>query len=358
MENHERAKRRALWYCGGFTLVILLVVATAWNMARSAAIVEARRAYGRGELTVCLQHSLDHLQRQPWSQEAALLAAHCLSRLDYSEQAEPYYRRAGNLTINDLQIRAYGLVRGPHPERAIPVFNEILAGSPENVSAMRRLAALLLAQNEKEELLKLAERLENTAHGAVIGSFLRGVVYHNDKNRQQAVIAFSRVLELDPELEDMPLDHTLFWSHLADDLIGSGRIEEARSHLLKAVAKTPAPELLSRLGQTYFLQGSLDDAERWFREAAELAPADWVPHMNLAKVAIQRRNHEEALRQLSQARELAPRQYSVMYSLASVYRQLGRTDDANQIQDSLKKWRGRTTTTARNANGTWPRYAL
>src|SRR5262249_48934173 len=157
-----------------------------------------RRAYSRGDLAAGLKGALDHLDRQPWSREAALLAANCLSRLDYSDLAEPYYRRAGHLALSDLQVRAFALARGPRPELAIPAFYDILARSPENVTAMRRLAAVLLAQNKTEDLLELALRLDQIASGAVIGSTLRGVVYHNEKNSQQAVAAFERVLDLDP----------------------------------------------------------------------------------------------------------------------------------------------------------------
>ncbi len=52
----------------------------------------------RGELTSCLRDSLDHLGRRPWSRDAALLSAQCLSRLDFAADAEPYYRRAGRWT--------------------------------------------------------------------------------------------------------------------------------------------------------------------------------------------------------------------------------------------------------------------
>src|SRR5262249_9398351 len=128
-------------------LVLLgLSLLTAWNLTRSDALVEARRAEARGDLARGLQRALDHLVRQPWSHEAALVAARCLSRLDFADEAEEYYRRIGRLSLSDLQIRAYGLVRGPHPERAIPAYHEILERSPENVTAMRRLAAVLLAR--------------------------------------------------------------------------------------------------------------------------------------------------------------------------------------------------------------------
>ncbi len=265
---------------------------------------------------------------------------------------------ARHLSLNDLQIRAYGLVRSPHPERAIPVFNEILVRSPENLTAMRRLAAVLLAQNRTEELLKLAERLEHTSHGAVIGSTLRGVVHHNDKNPQQAVIAFKRVLELDPELREMPLARSLFWSHLADDLESSGRIDDARLALTQALEKTPDPSLLNRLGRISFLQGDLDQAERSFRQSAELAATQYEAYVELAKLAIQRHDRQEALRQLSQARALAPREQSVLYSLVSVYRQLGRTTEADQVQETLKQLREQAAQPDRAANRDWPRYAL
>jgi hypothetical protein len=44
---------------------------------------------------------------------------------------------------------------------------------------------------------------------------------------KQAVTCFERVLELDPELREMPLSRRLFWSHFADDLIAIHRINDA-----------------------------------------------------------------------------------------------------------------------------------
>jgi tetratricopeptide (TPR) repeat protein len=353
----EIRHRRGIGYAIPAILIALSAL-TVWNVTRSDALEAARRSYTRGDLAVCLQHSLDHLRRQPWSGEAALLAAHCLNRLDYAEQAEAYYQRSGALPLGDLQIRAYGLVRGRHPEHAIPVFKEILDRSPGNVSAMRRLAAVLLAENRTDELIELADRLDRTSDGAVIGSTLRGVAYHDDKNPQQAVVAFRRVLELDPELRQTPLARNLFWSHLADDLADSGRLEEARQVLTQALAKDPDPSLLNRLGQTCFLQGDLEGAERYFRQAADLAPTQYEAFVGLAKLAIQRQDRQEALKQLNRARELAPQGQSVLYSLVSVYRQLGRTAEADQVQQTLTHLREKTDSKSRRANAEWPRYAL
>lgn len=335
-----------------------LLFLTAWNLTASVALEKARQAYARGDMAGCLQLALDHLSRQPWSGEAALCAALSLSRLDYADQAEPYYRRAGRMGQSDLQIRAYGLARGPHPERAIPAYHEILSRWPENVTALRRLAAVELSQNHTEALLDLAERLDRIPNGAVIGTTLRGVVYHNDKNPQQAALAFERVLELDPQLAEMPLSRRLFWSHFAEDLVGSGRIDDARRYLTKALADGPDALLMNRLGRAYFLQGALDMAEHHFQQAKERDPADYAAYLNLGELALQRHRPDEALKYLNSARSLAPQHYSVLYSLSSLYRQLGQSAEAEGIEETLKQLRGKSAKTSRPANGQWPRYAL
>ena len=130
----------------------------------------------------------------------------------------------------------------------------------------------------------------------------------------------------------MPASRKLFWNQLADDLIECGRIEDAGRYLERALAAGPDAELIDLLGYTYFLRGDLDEAERYYHQAAESDPTFYGPHLNLAKLAIQRRRRDEALRELNQARLLAPRQYGVLYSLALLYRQLGQTAEADRVQ--------------------------
>jgi tetratricopeptide (TPR) repeat protein len=355
--NRFRLRRRRALFAFAFILVSLLIL-TGWNLTRSDEIVEARRAYSRGYFALCIGHALSHLRRQPWSREAALHVARSLSRLDYAEQAEPYFRRAGPLAPADQQIRAYGLARGPHPEHAIPLYHEILADDPENLTALRRLAAVQLAQHDTAALLELADRLGRLPNGAVIGQTLLGVVYHNDTNPQRAVACFERVIEQDPELREMPLSRQLFWSQLVEDLIACGRTDDASAVLIKALVNNPDAALLSRLGQIYFLQGRLEDAERSFRQAMEWNPSDYNPYLSLAKIALQRHQNDEALNYLNQAKLLAPDEYSVLYSLATTYQQLGRRTDAARVQETLSYLRSKSTSDVSGGKPSWPRHAL
>ena len=254
--------------------MIGLSVVTGWNLTRSDALAEAERAYARSRpgAAACSTRSTTSsdgpgaARRRCWRRGR-------LSRLDYAEQAEPYYRRAGRLSLDDQQIRAYGLVRGPHPERAIAGLpRDPPARSPDNVTAMRRLAAVLLAQNDKDQLLELADRLDRVPGGEVIGAMLRGTVYHNDQNPQMAVASFERVLQLDPELREMPASRKLFWNQLAADLVECGRIEDAGRYLEQALAAGPDAELINLARLHVFPPRGISTR----RSAATARPRRWT----------------------------------------------------------------------------------
>ena len=312
-------------------LVVLLIV-TGWAVTRSTSLEVARAAYSRGELVPALEASLDHLARRPWSRDAARVAALCLSRLDRASEAEPYYRRAGTLSLADLQIRAYGLVRGNHREQAIQAYQEILKKWPTNVMALRRLAAVQMTQSNDAEVLNLASRLIQVPEGAAIGYTIQGEVHHNQKNHEDAVASLERVLELDPELRLMPLPRRLFWGHLCFELMAMGRPADSRRYLHQALKDNPDAYLMHSLGLTYELEGAVDDAERCFRQAIEWDPRYFPPRLYLGKLELRRRNLDEALQHLRVALVLAPRNYDVIYTLGLAYRQRGDSVEAARFE--------------------------
>jgi tetratricopeptide (TPR) repeat protein len=340
------------------TVLFGMLLLTGWNLTRSTSLDEARRAYSRGTLVLALGGSLDHLSRQPWSRDASLIAALCLSRLDFASAAEPYYQSAGTLSLGDLQIRAYGLVRGNHREQAIQAYREILKRWPENVLAMRRLAAVQMTQSNDSEVLKLADRLVQIPDGAAIGYTLLGIVHHNQKNHEDAVAALERVLVLDPELRVMPLPRRLFWSHLVSELTAVGRPADSRRYLLQALKDNPDAYLMTSLGLAYEFEGSTEDAERCYRHAMEWDARYSPPYLYLGKIELHRRHTEEALRHLHRALELAPKDYDVVYNLALAYRQIGRTEEASRFQSKAIELRPKPASTPAPPKAPPPRYAL
>jgi tetratricopeptide (TPR) repeat protein len=326
-------------------------------MTRSRALAQAQRFYVRAELTACLISALDHLDQRPWSSEAALLTARCLSRLDFADAAEPYYTHAGKLELNDLQTRAFGLVRGNHRQQAIQAYEQILAYWPENVTALRRLAAVQLSDYNTLQLGILAERLIHNPSGAAIGYTLRGVMAHHAKNREASIIDFEKVIEVDPHLRSMPLPHNTFWSFFAEDLIKDGRIDDVDRYLTSVLRENPDAPLMNMLGSAYLQRGLFGDAERCFQQACEWEPNSYLARYNLGKIALQRNQMETARQHLEAACQLAPSQVDVLYSLLTVYRLLGRKGDADRVDTSIRQIRAHAKP-ARNPRDPWPNYAL
>ena len=356
-------RRRGRTRSGKVVLLLGLILAglsafTAWNLTRSEALDEARRADARGNLVVSLHASLDHLGRRPWSREAALLAARCLSRLDYPDDAEPYYRRAGRLSLDDLQVRAYGLVRSNQRQRAIQAYEEILARWPDNVLALRRLAGIQMTQGNAPEVLKLADRLIRIPESVAIGYTLRGIIAHDTREPKEAIAAFERVLALDPELRVMPLPRRLFWSDFTTDLLLQSRVRDVIRYLPPVLEKEPDASLMATLGRAYHLDGDQDRAEQCFRQAAEWDPWDFAPLLYLGKLELHRQRREEALKHIERAVKLAPRSFVANYTLALAYRQLGRKDDADEIQKRIERLRAQLVPSSPRAKAPVPRHAL
>ena len=156
------------------------------------------------------------------------MAARCLTRLGKVAEAEDFYRRTGRLEPDDMQARAIGLLQEDEPRRAAQVYEELLIRRPEDVLALKRLAAVRMGLKQWNEVLDLADRLIAMPAEEVAGKTLAAIAHHELKHYGQSVDAARRVIELDPGLKRMPLPRTLFWNNLAMDLMALGRTEEAR----------------------------------------------------------------------------------------------------------------------------------
>ena len=181
-----------------------------------------------------------------------------------------------------------------------------LAHWPENVTALRRLAAIQLSDYNTPELNVLAERLIHNPGGAAIGYTLRGVVAYQNNNHEGAVAAFEKVLEVDPDLRLMPLPHKTFWTYLAENLIKGGHTNDVGRYLTRVLSDAPDTALMNMLGQAYLLQGSLNEAERCFQQASEWEPNSYLPRYNLGKIELQRHRPEAARQHFETAPACSP----------------------------------------------------
>jgi tetratricopeptide (TPR) repeat protein len=282
--------------------------------------------YERHQYRSALRAAQDHLRWFPKDRRASLMAARCLMRLARAPEAEAFYHLAEPLDHADAHARAYNLVNLNEPKPAALAYEEILMRWPDDALALKRLAAIRMGQERWREVLKVAERLIAIPDEEVAGQTMAGIAYHQLKHFEQAATACLRVLELDANLERMPLPKPLFWNNLALDLIAGGRTEEARGLLTRALADSQNAGLMELLGLTYSQQGAIDEAEKCWRQAESWDPSNADVCLDLGRLALNRKQWNEAVGYLKRASDRSASAVEPLYNLSQAYRMLG--DDA------------------------------
>jgi tetratricopeptide (TPR) repeat protein len=322
--------------------LIGLVSLTAWRSARPEALAEAEVAYEKSDFITALRRACDRLDCWLPSPGAARVAALSLSRLDFALESDPYYRRAGALSFEDLHHRAFGLVRGNERERAIAAYEEILSRRPDDVLALRRESAVLMTQRRRNEAMKLAERLIKIPEGEITGYTLVGILNHDLNEPELAIPAFERVLALDVELRKTPLKPPYqFWNYLGTDLIAVGRYADARRYLSFALAQENNAILMALMGDAYYRDSMLDDADQCWQKAREWDRDLPIVWLHLGRLAMIRGRLDEAIPLLERAARLAPGAYQTVYSLSLAHGRLGHNDKAQRYRQEAELIRKR-----------------
>jgi tetratricopeptide (TPR) repeat protein len=334
-------RRPVVLFCGVVTS--LLAAAVGWFEYDPPALAQAEAAYRRNELDTALRVARGHLDRRPYSRSAAILSARCLSRMGRPKEAELYYQKASPLSLEDRHIRAYAFVLSNARDPAILAYQEILRLWPQDVLALRRMAAVLISESRWYDAMDAALRLTEIPSAAVIGHTLAGMVHYNTGESQDAVNAFDQVMVLDPELKQMPLKpRSMFWSEYGRNLILIGRTEDAKRNLHRALGEGDDPKIADLLGEAYSLQGSLEDAEQCWRLALQLDPTRYGTWWRLGKLELQRGRPAEAIESLRRATALRPDAVGPLYSLSLAYRRLGRNAEALEYTNQANRLRSMT----------------
>lgn len=109
-------------------------------------------------------------------------------------------------------------------------------------------------------------------------------------------------------------------------MLESGQLAPAEAELERILARSDSAAARDLLGIALSRQGRLEEAERQFSRAAELAPGSAAPRQHLGRVLLQQGRTEEALAELRAAARLAPLERDLALWLAQA--ELAAGDDA------------------------------
>ena len=332
------------------TVIRLLILGslaggTAWHALARPALREAHAAFDHGDFSTALEFALDDEAGHPRSRESTLLAARSLSRLRYADEAEPFYRRAfrgASPDLESLRDRATGLLQSARFDRAVVAFRSLVERFPQDSISLRYLATLELTHGRMTEALATAEQLARTPEGRGDGLALIRDIHHEAKRPTQAVEAGEALLRFDPELNGLRYDRVMFWIEMTADLLSIHRIEQAAEMLRPIVERMPDVRLLDLLATCYRRLGEIDQAERYWKQAAAIDPHRANPPLQLGMLAMSRKQYDEAARDFEKATANDPSAVDPAYNLAQSYRALGRTEDASRVDRTVEMIRRKT----------------
>jgi tetratricopeptide (TPR) repeat protein len=125
----------------------------------------------------------------------------------------------------------------------------------------------------------------------------------------------------------------------AHGLLEVGRWAQAREYLERALADGDDPKVADLLGQSYYLEGALDEAERCWRLTLQWDADRYGTWWRLGKLQLQRGRPAEALASLQRATTIQPNALGPLYSLGLAFRRLGRTEEADRCMERAQQIR-------------------
>jgi tetratricopeptide (TPR) repeat protein len=198
---------------------------------------------------------------------------------------------------------------------------------PASWQSRYNLAIALLKAKQPKEAIPLLDAI--TAEHATDANVLADIAsaYESAGEAQLALGVYQKAIAADPTNPDRYLDYTRL-------LIDLDRYDEATRIVKNGLPLVPDDYPLTiRLGAIAMMQGNRDQAREAFHKAISEHPALALGYVALAQTFMKEGNDQEALRILTEARTIVPRDFALEYVFGLVSFQLGLQQ---QAMDALK----------------------
>ena len=155
-------------------------------------------------------------------------------------------------------------------------------------------------------------------------------------NTNLAVSEFRKAIALNPHLPAVHFELAELLHTSEDSAIKKQAEQEYRA----ALTENPQDEkALCKLGEIAAQKGDLKQTHDDYAHAVELQPGDADAKLGLAKALLDMNQPEKALPLLEASVQLEPTSSAAHYRLATLYKKMGRTQDAQREVELYKKYR-------------------
>ncbi len=265
---------------------------------------------------------------------AALMAIKACLRSNTPEEALRLIQlleQNSTLTVEQEYEIAELLTQKQLYAESVPHFQRIVDLHPDSWQNKYNLAIALLRAKQPKQAAPLLEAI--TAEHATDANLLAQIAsaYETAGETQLAIDSYQKAIAADPINPDRYLDCTRL-------LIDVDRYGEAAGIIERGVPLVPDDYPLTiRLGAIAMMQGNRDKARELYRKAIAEHPTLALGHVALAQTYMKEGNDQEALKILTEARAVVPRDFALEYVFGLVSLQLGQHEQALEALKSAEE---------------------
>ena len=235
--------------------------------------------------------------------------------------------RSGQLTGEIFNLLAWCYHKEGNLKEAIKAMDLAIDREPSRESNYLDLAMILTEHGRYSVALVAAKKAIAAAPDSYQAHRWKGFIETKLHYSLEAIKSYSRAVEIKPNAADALLG-------LAGAQMSEGKLQDAQATFQKGIERFPRDALFRQeYGRMLILWGNRDTdtesrAVALLKEALALDGTLAESHFQLGKLAMRDGKNQEALDHLETAVKLSPRNRSVHYALAGLYRRLGRREEA------------------------------
>jgi tetratricopeptide (TPR) repeat protein len=216
-------------------------------------------------------------------------------------------------------------------ERAAPVIAQLRKADPDNPEVLYA-AYRTYSDLAGESMLALSLAAPDSAQ-------MHQLLAHEDSrqgNTTGAIAQYRKAIAIDPRLPGVHFELAELLRTSKDETVKKEAEEQYRAALLENAQDEKS---ILRLAEIDAQKGNTAQSYQEYTKAVELQPADSDAKLGLAKTLIAMNQSDKALPLLEQTVQQEPTNATAHYRLATLYRKLGRADDARRETELYKKFK-------------------
>jgi tetratricopeptide (TPR) repeat protein len=335
-DSPSRLGRIVRWFCGVIVLAII-AVAVAWGVVQwvERPLAEAEQAWAAGDYEQAAGLAGYFLDTHPNHTRAMVIKARALSRLGRAQEAAELFRRAGVEDVRDIHLLAESLLTLGQFMDALPLLTHVLDSEPHNADALYEITTCRMRLHLYNDALITAATFAEQPGCEPRGRLLLATIYHDLHNHEQAIQQCKRLLELEPDGENLQLPRHEVFILYGRTLLEAGKAKDALPILGRSILLAATAEAYALIGDAAAQVGEPSRAESLWQSALKL-DSNYIPAREaLANLAVTNRDGKKALEWLKPIESHPHLQASTAYLFQRAYVLM-------QDEAAAKAWQAKT----------------